>query len=233
MSKVGIVIPARGGSKGIARKNLIRIDGISLLERAILCALEFQKAVASTGVAVETIVSSDDSEMLKVAKSAGATCLRRPNNLALHTSDSWSVVHHVFKKLDFDDDVIVCLLQPTSPFRTPQHLIKAFDLLRSESFFDGVVSVNEIDNSVLKSYFIQDSCLVPISGQAYLNMPRQNLPEVYKANGAIYLYRSIKMLSKSHSEVALAPFFMDRFSSRDIDTIEDLEGLDWNFWRAG
>src|SRR5437764_11026274 len=119
------LIPARGGSKGIPRKNLAPVAGKPLL----VWTIEVARAAASVD---RVVVSTDDAEIAETARSARAEVLERPVELAGDETPMAAVVRHAVEALAPE---IVVLLQPTSPLRTARHVDEAVSLLDG----DGVV----------------------------------------------------------------------------------------------
>ena len=120
------IIPARGGSKEIKRKNLLKIGGKTLVELAI-------KSAKKSKLLTRIILSSEDKEILKIAKKAGVEIpFIRPKKLAKDNSSTFSVLKHAVKWLEKNEnwraDIIV-LLQPTTPFRKGTHIDAVVKLL--------------------------------------------------------------------------------------------------------
>ena len=218
--KILAIIPARGGSKGLPRKNIIDLNGKPLIAWSIEAALN--SAYIST-----VVVSSEDEEILEVAKQWGAKPLRRPDALAEDTTASEPVILHALEEMQSRQnqgyDYLV-LLQPTSPLRSSRHIDAAFEKLFN-SDANALISVASYDNKVLKS-FLEDGngYLHGIANDQFPFMRRQDLPPVYMPNGAIYIidvkaFLKDKKLFTSHT----IPFEMDERSSVDVDTIDDVE----------
>src|SRR5689334_7677988 len=179
------IITARGGSKGLPRKNLLEIAG-----RPLIChTIEAARACSSVdGV----YVSTEDGEIAAVARAAGALVIDRPTELAQDDSSSRDVVLHALHWLEVSgrpSDSFV-LLQPTSPLRTSKHLTNCIDAFRKGSF-GCAISVCEAEHHPARFLSIDDEgCLTPWGEESDLNVPRQSLRKVYRQNGAIYLMRA-------------------------------------------
>ena len=130
LNKIVSIIPARGGSKGIPRKNLIDIAGKPLISYSIKASLN--------SVVNETWVSSEDNEIIDVAKRYGAKTLLRPKKLATDLASSESVLTHFIQQVDC---TIIVFIQPTSPLITSEDINKGLDLLNN---YDSVISVTEL-----------------------------------------------------------------------------------------
>ena len=213
------IIPARGGSKGVPGKNIISIAGKPLIEWTI-------EACHKAKCISDIYVTSDDDEILNIASQCGASIIARPFCLAADNSSSDEVVFHALKqinKLSMDHKYAV-LLQPTSPLRTEKHIDDAFKLL-VDSDADTLISVNKTDNKILKSLIKDnDGVFSPISKSEYMFLNRQDLPEVYSTNGAMY-FIEIQDFLKSKSFFGKKPCFfeMSLTDSIDIDSTADLQ----------
>lgn len=124
--RVIALLPARGGSKRIPRKNLEKVGGVSLVERAIGATQESRHVQA-------TYVSTDDAEISQVALSCGAHVLSRPAELAADDATMEQAVRHFLLFADLADDDIVLILEPTAPLREPDDLDVIADLMRVTS----------------------------------------------------------------------------------------------------
>ncbi len=210
------VIPARGGSKGLARKNLRLVGGKPLVVRAI------EQAGASRAVD-EIVVSTDDAEIAAVSERAGAEVVWRPGELALDHTPTVAVLMHALESRGLERaPERVVTLQPTSPLRLPLHIAEAVGLLTPE--FDAVVSVCPVGHSPYKMFFVIGDALTPlISDGPAPGTPRQQLPVVYQENGAVYV--TWTSVLRDHNSIwgrRTRPFLMDADSSVDIDTDLDL-----------
>jgi YrbI family 3-deoxy-D-manno-octulosonate 8-phosphate phosphatase len=121
--KSWVVIPARGGSKGIPGKNLVKVGGRSLVERAITASL-------AAGTADQVVVSTDDETIAERSRRAGAFVVTRPVELADDGASSESAVLHALGELEALDDDVVALVQCTSPFVAPDDIAATIDAVR-------------------------------------------------------------------------------------------------------
>lgn len=218
------IIPARGGSKGIPRKNLKQIGGKPLIVWTI-------EAAKNCPYITQVVVSSDDDEILALAQSYGVEIIKRPDELASDTAGAKVVLQHTLVECEKRFGPLplrVAYLQPTSPLRTTEHLKAAFTMLDSDPKADSLISVYEIDNSVLKASIIEtEGYLVPASKEEYANMNRQMLPALYMPNGAIYIMDSAQ--SKKDGRLGgehTLPFLMSQEDSIDLDTSNDFAELE-------
>jgi len=213
------IIPARGGSKGLPRKNIIDLAGKPLIAWTIEASLKSKYIT-------KTVVSSEDSEILEISKQYRSNIIKRPDELALDTTASEPVIKHVIEKLkqknqEFD---YLVLLQPTSPLRNVKNIDNAFDIL-FQSDATALISVSEIDNKILKAFKEnRDGFIEGVSNNKYPFMRRQDLPKTYLSNGAIYIIKVDEFIKNgSLFTNKTISYIMDEIESLDIDTIEDLE----------
>jgi CMP-N,N'-diacetyllegionaminic acid synthase len=213
------IIPARGGSKGIPRKNIKLLAGIPLIAYSINLAKQF----ADTD---DICISTDDAEIAKVAEDWGApTKFLRPDSLATDEAASYDVFLHAidyYEKLGKHYDVLV-VLQPTSPLRTVEQVKGAINLF--DATLDMIVSVKETASNPYYVLFEEN-----MEGFLFKSKPgnfirRQDCPPVYEYNGAVYVINiaSIKQQHISHF-TKVKKYLMSDLNSIDIDT-----PLDWMF----
>lgn len=188
------LIPARGGSKGIPRKNIRLLAGRPLLYYTV----EAARAAATIG---RVVLSTDSEEIAAVGRAAGAeTPFLRPAELAQDDTPTLPVVRHALEWLEAHEGyrpVIVVLLQPTAPLRTAAHIDEAVGiLLRSEA--DSVVSVAAVPGHYHPEWqlVVADSELLKHDGGPLAALPtrRQALSPTYWRNGAIYACRREALL---------------------------------------
>ena len=184
--KVLGIIPARGGSKGVPRKNFKELCGVPLIDYTL--------SVASRAEALQKlVVSSDDQEILDYAKTKySVEAVLRPSELATDSSPVITAVLHTVNMLEqaghtFD---AVALLQPTSPLREPWHIDEAVRLLQDNKQANSIISVTAMnDVHPARMYWLQEGCgLEPIQPE-YEETRRQDIPPAYYRNGSIYLCR--------------------------------------------
>lgn len=221
MTKIISLIPARGGSKGIKRKNLVDLAGKPLISWTLDVALKvFKKNYI--------FVSSNDDQILELAATYDLRTIKRPDDLSQDNSLTIDAVLHAIEEIDSkcfplkEEDVMV-LLQPTSPLRNQEHIKKALDMFFSENC-RSLISASQVSSESLK-YFVMDEDK-NIDGIRNNTIPfslRQDLPKVVKGNGAIYINRIGDL--KKHQSFYCNPakcFLMSTNESHDIDTEEDL-----------
>lgn len=180
--KIISIIPARGGSKGLPKKNILELAGKPLIAWTIESSLK-SKYIS------KTIVSSDCDEILNISSKYGSEILKRPDELARDTTPTEPVVEHILQNIkDLGNYSYLVLLQPTSPLRDEKDIDEAISKLIQEKDATALISVKEIDNKILKAFKINNNgYLEGISNNKYPFMRRQDLPKVFMPNGAIYI----------------------------------------------
>jgi len=216
--KVLAIIPARGGSKGLPHKNVLSTAGKPLIVWTIQAA---QKARCITKV----ILSSDDAEIISVATDFGCDVpFIRPDTLATDSASTLDVVLHSMDQMPGYDFVII--LQPTSPLRTATDIDAAFDTMIA-SGAPSCVSVCEVDETPYWMFSIGENGQL----ERLINLPydihrRQNLPDAYKLNGAIYIIATDTLReTNSFTSDETVAYIMDRRVSIDVDTRLDHENV--------
>jgi CMP-N,N'-diacetyllegionaminic acid synthase len=213
--RVAGLIPARGGSKSVPRKNLAEIGGRSLLARAIDSARASRRL---TSVSVDT----DDPEIAAAAHAAGAEVLPlRPADLSGDAAAMVDVALRAVELLDWPDALV--LLQPTSPFRTAEQIDDAIALLEA-SGAPAVVSVAPVEHHPYWMHRIDAGRLVPLYPEGAAVQRRQDLPPVVRETGAIVAIRgAILRTQRTLLPAGVAPLVTDATSGFDIDTQDDLD----------
>jgi len=215
--KTVAIIPARGGSKGIPRKNIRLLAGKPLIGHTIEAALR-------SGYISRVIVSTEDKEIADVARKYGAEVVRRPEELAKDDTSTVDVVLQVIRELreqGHEYDTII-LLQPTSPMRTTQDVDGALELFLNNEC-ESVISVSESRHPPYWAFNVEGNYLKPLFDQKYSEMRRQDLPKTYFPNGAIYIAKTKKFEEcASFCLPQTIPYIMPAETSVDIDTKADL-----------
>ena len=207
------LIPARGGSKSIPRKNLVDLGGVPLIQWTIQAAL---------GSNLErVVVSTDDDEIAEISKSLGAEVpFKRPAELSSDQTLSIDVVLHALDVLEEDFDAVM-MLQPTSPFRTSIDIVGAIKIIDGASSVISVVPVEGTHPARMK--FVEDGVLIdPPFAETIENMPRQELRPMYIRNGAIYLTRISDLRHRTFKGALSRALIMPKERSINIDTGFDL-----------
>ena len=219
------IIPARGDSKGIPKKNIAPLAGYPLISYAIASGL------ASTHVD-RVIVSTDDPDIAAVARVYDAEVVWRPKVLAEDNTRDYPVVKHVLDTLKAEEsyipDVIV-FLRPTSPIRPKRFVDAGIECyLKNQGHWSSLRSVCGSPITPYKMWHLRGDCLVPVVSdpeipEAY-NAPRQELPITYWQTGHLDVY-ALKSL-KTYASVTgpyIGMFPIERKYVVDIDAPENLE----------
>ena len=217
------LVPARGGSKGIPRKNVCIVNGKPLVMHTLEAALH-SKFID------DVYLSSDDSEILDIGTATGVHALRRPDAAASDTATADDVVTHFIGSIPRDivtSNPYIIYLQPTSPLRTAVHIDAAFIEMEIRKS-DLLISVMRLNKSPYKAFSLdKDGRLLSLFGERYSTTNRQDLPETYYPNGAIYIFPLEEYVKRGHfPSEGSAPFVMSDGESIDIDTEADLSRAD-------
>lgn len=215
------VIPARGGSTEIPRKNLAPLGGKPLIQYTIEASLAVPRLS-------RVVVSTEDEEIAQVALSLGAEVpFVRPVELASDHARSVDVLIHAVDEVESSYRVVfdwVLLLQPTTPFRSPKDIESSLDLAAGGQC-DSVISVVPVyDSHPVRIKRIVDGRLEPFCVEEVEGMRRQDLtPPAFKRNGAIYLTRrDVVMTGHSIWGSWIRPYEMPPERSINIDSPLDL-----------
>lgn len=210
--KIVAIIPARGGSKGIPKKNLL-----DLLGKPLLCH-SIEQALGSK-FDIDVFVSSDSKEILDVATECGANTIQRPVELSADESTSESAIVHFLQTLDPYVPDIVVFLQATSPLRSSDDIDKAI-----ECFMDG--NYDSLFSSVdLEDIFIwkNRNKLESINYDYKNRKRRQDIdPDYYIENGSIYIFKpDILLTNNNRLGGKIGTYVMDSSKLLEIDTYDD------------
>ena len=210
------IIPARGGSKRLPRKNVLDLCGKPLISWTIEAAL-------NSKYLDEVVVTSDDSEILGIANNMKVRSIERPPHLASDTASTFDAVKHTIDNVDSYEYIV--LLQPTSPLRNATHIDKAIELLARKGA-DAVISVSNISHNPAWSNTLDESLSMKnFINEEFLKKSSQDLEKYYKLNGAIYICKTKKLLEEKSFFLRdnIFAFIMSTTSSVDIDKKEDFE----------
>lgn len=214
--RVLAVIPARGGSKGIPRKNIKNLSGKPLIGWTI-------DAAKSSKYIDRLILSSEDDEIIKTAQDLGCEVpFKRPFELAKDKTHGIKPILHALEQSPGYDYVM--MLQPTSPLRLTDDIDECIEKIIDEKA-KSCVSICEPSKSPYWMYNINlKSELSPILPEFSLIPRRQDLPSVYALNGAIYI-AEVNWLQNNRNFISKETigYIMPQERSFDIDTILDFE----------
>ncbi len=213
------VIPARGGSKSVRRKNVREVGGKPLVAWSIDVALR-------TDGVKRVIVTTDNEEIARVGREYGAEIAERPDRLATDDALVADTVRHLVTELRTagESAPYMAILEPTCPFRTSEDVRSALDLLAEESL-DSVASFTDAELNPHRAWTLEAERPRPAIDGADPWQPRQSLPEAYQLNGGVYAF-VIDALPDSGPAMLFGDcgaITMPPERSVDIDTPLDLE----------
>ena len=220
MMRVLGIINARGGSKGIPRKNVKTLSGRPLIEYTV-------KAGLGAKCIDRLIVSTEDDEIAMLSRELGADVpFMRPLELAGDDVRQIDAVLYAIKYLEDNEQErfdYIALLQPTSPLRISYDIDSAFELLCQENA-DSVISFTTVDNyHPLHMYYMNGVAPLPVINEERINKQRQNLPEVFIVNGAIRIAKhDVVVNDKTFFSSSTVSYVMPRERSINLD-----EPFDW------
>ena len=224
------LILARGGSKGIPRKNIRPFAGYPLIAYSIAAAIQAESAI-------RVVVSTDDQEIAEVARNCGAeTPFLRPAELAADRTTDLPVFQHALHWLAEHENYypeIILHLHATSPVRPRGLVDQAVGLLHKNPEVECIRSVVSPGQNPYKMWRInpQSGCMIPLlsvpgNPEPY-NTPRQMLPQVYLQTGHVNAIRPAAILHGSMTVTAILPLNIDASYEVDMDTLEDWERGEW------
>lgn len=216
--KLLALIPARGGSRRLPRKN-IRLLGEKPL---ITWSIDSVKEISDI---TDILVSTDDTAIAEIALDSGALVpWLRPADLATDTASTVDVALHALDWYEKNKEKVdgLLLLQPTSPFRTRDSILRGIDIFRTCQPC-AVIGVSAAMTHPLWCFYIEDGLMKPYIGNEGLKIRSQDLPLAYAVNGAFYLIRPNDLKETlSFYTSNMYPLIMNKSSEGlDIDTLED------------
>lgn len=217
------IIPARGGSKGIPKKNTIDFYGQPLISRSI------QQAKAAQHIK-EVYVSTDDKEIAEVSENYGAKIIWRPAELATDTSSSEDALLHAVDQIEKQGGIdLVVFLQATSPLRDPEDIDGAIDKLITEGA-DSLFSAALLDDFCLWEF--KDDKLRGLTFDPHNRGRRQDRKPLFLENGSIYVFRP-EILRSYNNRLGgkIAIYEMPFWKSYEIDTVDQIEVCEYYFNR--
>lgn len=220
------VIPARGGSKGLPRKNILPLAGIPLIEHSIRLANLCPEIT-------RTIISTDSEEIAAVARKAGAEVpFIRPSELAQDNTPTFPVLQHALSQLDPDNTRydLLLLLEPTCPGRYPADIATAFKRLSCHPDADGIVGVHQASASAIWHAVVEkEGYMADLFPDLTKKINRrQDAPDVYVINGALYIWRTA-FVNRAPANWRSGRFLIHEIPEQQaihIDTAYDLKKSD-------
>ncbi|MBS1646709.1 MAG: acylneuraminate cytidylyltransferase family protein [Bacteroidetes bacterium] len=216
------VIPARGGSKGLPKKNIKPIAGKPLITWSIEAALKAAQQIGSCDV----VVSTDSEEIAAIALQAGALVpFMRPESLANDTAASIDVMLHALHDMEQKGQhyQYIAMIEPTSPQRDEHDLVGAYQLLQNTENAESIVGVCKTECAhPLFLTKLQQQFLVPYENKTYKVYRRQEIDSVYFFEGSMYISNteSIKKRKSFYHEKTLG-YEMPKWKSFEIDDLTD------------
>jgi len=214
--KVLGIIPARGGSKGLPRKNIKTICGKPLIEWTI-------NSAKASNVISDIFISTDDEEIAEIVRSLGMEVpFLRPKKFAQDDSSTFDVIKHVLDSYSNDFDYII-LLEPTSPMRTADDIDNAFNLLLKYKH-KSIVGIAKIESqhpsfSVWKNIDGTIKSVIDMAGKA---VRRQEVDDIYYYEGSLYISEVREYLRrKTFYHESTMGFVMPKYKSLEIDDLDD------------
>ncbi len=208
------VVPARGGSKGVPRKNLRLLGGLPLIVHSLLAARAARRLD-------QVVVSTEDDEIAAVARGAGIEVIRRPPALATDHVQNTEVVRHALQEAGSFERVV--LLQPTSPLRAGSDIDACLDLLDTPGTASAM-TVTPVEHHPAKVLALDAAGLAtPFTNWREMEARRQDLPVLFRQNGAVYALAAGDFLREGR--FLLPPcrvHVMAQATSIDIDSETDL-----------
>jgi YrbI family 3-deoxy-D-manno-octulosonate 8-phosphate phosphatase len=236
-SEVLAIIPARGGSKGIPRKNIRPFAGHPLIAYSIAAALQ-------AGSVTRLVVTTDNQEIAEIARQYGAeTPFLRPADLSGDRTLDLPVFQHTLTWLaeneKYHPDIVVHL-RPTTPLRPPDLVDSAVHLMQAHSQADSVRGLTPAHQNPFKMWLmdgpdqpIRPLVTVPRMEEAY-NAPRQELPTAYAHTGLIDIIRPATILEQlSMTGRTILPILFDPAYDADLDTLADWKRAELSILRSG
>lgn len=206
-----VFIPARGGSKRLPGKNIKLLEGLPLIVHSINYAKQ------NLGIIDKILVSTDDSEIKKIAKSNGVEVIDRPIELAQDLTSTLQVLQHAIIALQEPYDNVI-LLQPTNPLRPHDLLENAYsEYVKGD--FDSLMTVTPNHQKFGK---IKDSSFIPFNYN--MGQRSQDLEHLYFENGLLYIVKTEIIRNGELLAPNNCAYVVDHpWAKVDIDTLEDFE----------
>lgn len=218
--KMVCIIPARGGSKGVRRKNVKLLNGKPLIGWTI-------EEAGKSEYIDRIIVSTEDREISDTSKSFGAEVIDRPEELAQDASSTIDAAIHTLEVLKSRSCVpeYVMMLQCTSPLRRVMHIDESMGkFLSNKENADSLISVSKVDHPLWWYRMIDDTGYLKDLMEYDKNRlyRRQDFPGLYCLNGAIYIIKTQKLYEHKNFQTGKTlAYVMDRISAMDIDNEMD------------
>lgn len=206
------IIPARGGSKGIPKKNIKLLNGKPLI------AYTIEASLASKLDSI--IVSTDCEDVASVSKNYGSNVIMRSSHLSEDDTPTLPVIQDVVLKLDEHYDAVMTL-QPTSPLRSINDINKSIEIFCSDQNADSLVSIVEVPHNFMPEKLMTFDGKY-LAGSSNVRR-RQDVPTTYARNGSAIIITKTEKLSKYLFGGNILSYEMSKLNSIDIDDMDDWE----------
>lgn len=209
------LIPAKGTSQEIKKKNLLKIRGETLVSIAI-------KNAKKSKYLDSIFISSENKKILSIAKKLDIKLVKRPKKLSKgHVESKYLVFDFLKKNKDIRLNDFIVYLQPTSPLRTSKHIDDAIKIvLRSGK--SALTSIMCFDSKIFKSVIIKKDQIKTLFKNDHSSQSRQKLPKVYLPNGSIYIFTVSEFLKNKNFPINNSiKYLMTKNDSLDIDNLDD------------
>lgn len=214
------IIPARGGSKRLPKKNILPLGGRPIIHYPIEAALK-------SDLFEKVIVSSDSDEILSIAQNTGAEASKRPDELATDTINELDSISYVLKKLSQENNYepdFFCVIYPTAAFIDAEDLRESFKLFEREPQPDVVMSVSEYKIHPYKALSLQDNGYWSALFPQECKMRSQFYPTCVCSNGTFYWFRTSNFIKdQAYYTEKLQTYILPPHKAFDIDTLHDYE----------
>lgn len=209
-----VLIPARGGSKRLPRKNIAEVGGVPMLAHPIM-------ATRASGLFDHIYVSTEDAEIAEIANQYGAEVIERPLQIA---EDRSTVVEVCLHALETNPDIeLMCCLYATAVLLTPKTLITAYELLSAAPEADFVMGVSEYEYPPVQALKADDNGYLSYQWPEWRGIQSQFHPSLVVSNGSFYWARRHALMEeKTFYGRRLKGFIVPSEQVSDIDTQEDL-----------
>ena len=219
------IIPARGGSKGLKKKNIYPVAGKPLISWTI------QQALASTSID-QVFVSTDDPVISEVSMEYGAKVIQRPSTLSGDKASSESAIVHAIGVIESEYTMpvsTVVFLQATSPLRKPGDIDAAIQVFRHE-VADSLISVTKADDLTL--WESREGKWASVNFDYHHRGIRQDRPTQYIENGSIYIFTPETLYAfDNRIGEKLSIFEMEFWQTWEIDTVEEIDLIEYYMYK--
>ena len=218
MIKYVAIIPARGGSKGVPKKNIKKFLDKPLLEHSI----EYAK---NCDYIDQIILTTDDLKIKKIGEKYNITIVDRPSKISGDTATTESAIKHIIETINFSENTVFVLLQPTSPLRPKKSLEKMIELFNKNQY-DSLLTISPIHPLTWKIESNNLNCMYN-----YKNRPRrQDFKKndlIYDENGSVYLF-TLSLFKKENNRLGgnIGYFVFEEEYGKQIDTELDFKILE-------